>query len=146
MSLNLNVKLSTLVQVMAQWHKATSHYLSQCWPRSMSQHSVTRPQVWGLEKAADISNIFRCILWNIQTKIIFWFNFLWSLFLMVQLPISKHWFWLFVTRVHMNVKSWQSSNDLATLNVVAQFQEGSCSYFDILVQYNMKWNGVQTTH
>ena len=31
----------------------------------------------------------------------------------------------------MNVKSWQSSNDLATLNVVAQFQEGSCSYFDL---------------
>ena len=30
---------STLVQVMA-----TSHYLSQCWPRSMSPYGVTRPQ------------------------------------------------------------------------------------------------------
>ena len=25
-----------LVQVMAWWHQAISHYLSQCWPRSMS--------------------------------------------------------------------------------------------------------------
>ena len=27
-------KKSTLVQVMAWWHQATSHYLNQCWPRS----------------------------------------------------------------------------------------------------------------
>ena len=26
---------STLVQITAWWRKATSHYLSQCWPRSM---------------------------------------------------------------------------------------------------------------
>ena len=35
---------STLVQVMAWCRQATSHYLSQCWPRSMSPHGVTRPQ------------------------------------------------------------------------------------------------------
>ena len=35
---------STLVQVMAWSHQATSHYLSQCWPRSMSPYNVTRPQ------------------------------------------------------------------------------------------------------
>ena len=35
---------STLVQVMAWCHQATSHYLSQCWPRSMSPYSITRPQ------------------------------------------------------------------------------------------------------
>ena len=34
---------STLVQVMA-WCQATSHYLRQCWPRSMSPHGVTRPE------------------------------------------------------------------------------------------------------
>ena len=33
---------STLVQVMAWCHQATSHYLSQCWPRS--PYGVTRPQ------------------------------------------------------------------------------------------------------
>ena len=35
---------STLVQVMAWCSQATSHYLSQCWPRSMSPNGVTRPQ------------------------------------------------------------------------------------------------------
>ena len=35
---------STLVQVMAWCRQSTSHYLSQCWPRSPSPYSVTRPQ------------------------------------------------------------------------------------------------------
>ena len=39
-----NLDKSTLVQVMAWCRQATSHYLSQCWPRSMSPNGVTRPQ------------------------------------------------------------------------------------------------------
>ena len=35
---------STLVQVMAWCLQAPSHYLSQCWPRSMPQYGITRPQ------------------------------------------------------------------------------------------------------
>ena len=35
---------STLVQVMAWCHQATSHYLSQCWPRSLSPYGIPRPQ------------------------------------------------------------------------------------------------------
>ena len=35
---------SILVQVMAWCPKATSHYLSQCWPSSMSPYGVTRSQ------------------------------------------------------------------------------------------------------
>ena len=35
---------STLIQVMAWCRQATSHYLSQCWPRSLSPYGVTRPQ------------------------------------------------------------------------------------------------------
>ena len=35
---------STLVQVMAWCHQATSHYLNQCWPSSMSSYDITRPQ------------------------------------------------------------------------------------------------------
>ena len=35
---------STLVQVMAWCRQATSHYLSQCWPRSVSPNDITRPQ------------------------------------------------------------------------------------------------------
>ena len=35
MSLNITDDKSTLVQVMAWCRQATSHYLSQCWPRSL---------------------------------------------------------------------------------------------------------------
>ena len=35
---------STLVRVMAWCHQATSHYLSQSWPSSLSPYGVTGPQ------------------------------------------------------------------------------------------------------
>ena len=35
---------STLAQVMAWCRQATSHYLNQCWPRSLPPYGVTRPQ------------------------------------------------------------------------------------------------------
>ena len=41
---DLTVDKSTLVQVVAWCRQATSHYLSQCWLRSMSPNGVTRPQ------------------------------------------------------------------------------------------------------
>ena len=44
MSLDFTDDQSILVQVMAWCHQATSHYLSQCWPRSLSPYGVTRPQ------------------------------------------------------------------------------------------------------
>ena len=44
MALDLTDDKSTLVQVMAWCHQATSHYPSQCWPRSMLPNGVTRPQ------------------------------------------------------------------------------------------------------
>ena len=34
---------STLVQLMAWCRQATSHYLNQCWPRSMWSYGITRP-------------------------------------------------------------------------------------------------------
>ena len=43
-SIHLSGDKSTLVQVMAWCRQATSHYLSQCCPRSMSPYGVTRPQ------------------------------------------------------------------------------------------------------
>ena len=46
---------SILVQVMTWCRQATSHYLSQCWPRSMSPNDVTRPQ-W-VNVLQDISTI-----------------------------------------------------------------------------------------
>ena len=44
MPLDLTDDQSTLVQVMAWCRQAASHYLSQCWLRSMSPNDVTRPQ------------------------------------------------------------------------------------------------------
>ena len=44
MQLDLTDDKSTLVQVMAWCRQVTSHYLSPCWPRSMSPNGVTRPQ------------------------------------------------------------------------------------------------------
>ena len=41
---NLMDNKSTLVQVMAWCRQTTSHYLSQCWPRSLPIYGVTRPQ------------------------------------------------------------------------------------------------------
>ena len=44
MSLDFSDDQSTLVQVMAWCRQATSHYLSQCWPRFMLPYGITRPQ------------------------------------------------------------------------------------------------------
>ena len=44
MSLEFSDDQSTLVQVMAWCRQATSHYLSQCWHRSLSPTGVTRSQ------------------------------------------------------------------------------------------------------
>ena len=44
MPLDLTDDKSTLVTITAWCRQATSHYLSQCWPRSMSSNGVTRPQ------------------------------------------------------------------------------------------------------
>ena len=44
MALDFADDQSTLVQVMAWCRQATSHYLNQCWPRSLSPYGVTRPQ------------------------------------------------------------------------------------------------------
>ena len=44
MSLDLIDDQSTLAQVMAWCHQATSHYLSQCWPRSLSPYGIIRSQ------------------------------------------------------------------------------------------------------
>ena len=74
MPLDLTDDKSTLVQVMAWCRQATSHYLSQCWPRSMSPNGVTMPQwvntlrlrQYGRHFADDI---FRCIFFKENTCI-----------------------------------------------------------------------------
>ena len=60
MSLDFTDDQSTLVQVMAWCRQATSHYLSQCWPRSFSPYGVTRAQC---VKELSIS-VLLWMLWN----------------------------------------------------------------------------------
>ena len=43
MPLNITNQKSTFVHVMAWCQQTPSHYLNQCWPRSLSQYVVTRP-------------------------------------------------------------------------------------------------------
>ena len=69
---------STLVQVMAWCRQATSHYLSQCWPRSLSPYDVTRPQWVNTSsdyQAANMSTLFPCQY--SQVPFIMWFNIFW---------------------------------------------------------------------
>ena len=68
MPLDLTDDKSTLVQVMAWCHQATSHYPSQCWPRSMSPNGVTRPQWVNYHKVTDMlrlhcSQSLKCFFW-----------------------------------------------------------------------------------
>ena len=59
MSLNFTDVKSTLVQVMVWCRQATSHYLNQCWPRSMSPYGVTGPQC--------VKAILNLSIWVIDT-------------------------------------------------------------------------------
>ena len=55
---------STLLQVMAWCRQATSHCLSQCWPRSLSPYGVTRPR-WVKLALAYFTDI-EAITWFLQ--------------------------------------------------------------------------------
>ena len=59
MPLDLTDDKSTLVQVMAWCRQATSHYLSQCWPRSLSPYGATRPQwvMWYFQAEKRVSSL-----------------------------------------------------------------------------------------
>ena len=58
-SLDLSDDKSTLVQVMAWCRQATSHFLNQCWPRSLAPYGVIRPQ-W--VKDETISDCLICFV------------------------------------------------------------------------------------
>ena len=61
LSLDLSDDKSTLVQVMAWCHQATSHYLSQCWPRSLSPLGPNELTLWNCQ-----NDIFRSV--HLQAK------------------------------------------------------------------------------
>ena len=72
MSLDLTDDQSILVQVMACCHQATSHYLTQCWPRSLSPYGITSPEwvntlwpsdtIWWHRSSSTLVKIMACCL------------------------------------------------------------------------------------
>ena len=76
MALDLTDDKSTLAQVMAWCRQATSHYLSQCWSRSLSPYGVTRPQ-W-FKKKKEHSNGWHVVkkIWEEQLGNIFKFSYI----------------------------------------------------------------------
>ena len=106
MSLDFTDDQSTLVQVMAWCRQAPSHYLSHCWPRSLSPYGIARPQWvnkwyqlidhelmhWGSDKMVAIfQTIFSNAFYSMKI-LVFWLKFHQGLFLMVQSTICQHWF------------------------------------------------------
>ena len=59
LNFTITIEKSILVQVMAWCHQAPHHYLSQCWPRSMSFYGITRLTI-------DVLKFLRKY-WNIPT-------------------------------------------------------------------------------
>ena len=64
MSLDFSKNKSTLVQVMAWCHQATSHNLNQCWPRSLSPYGVIRRQWVKALRHVNKHKIFKCIVFE----------------------------------------------------------------------------------
>ena len=108
MSLDFTYYQSTLVQAMAWCRQATSHYLSQCWPRSLSPSGiVTRPQwvksFWPDDRAVLV-NTLKPRQMDAISQTTFSNAFSWmkmfefrlefhrSLFPRVQLTIFQQWF------------------------------------------------------
>ena len=89
---------STLVQVMAWCRQATSHYLSQCWPRYLSSYGMTRPQ-WvnsvtpeqnGRKLQIRTANItFSWIEFFFNSIFSSKFKFYWNVFQCFSLVINK---------------------------------------------------------
>ena len=61
MSLAFTDDQSTLIQVMAWCRQATSHYLNQCWPRSLSPYDVTRHNELNESHCNLIKILLKCV-------------------------------------------------------------------------------------
>ena len=133
---------------MAWCHQATSHYLKQCWPRSLPPYGVTRPQ-W-VNRVAIISQMTFPDAFSWKKMLICWFKFHWSLLLRDQLIISQ----LKSSLVQVMAGHWTGDKPIpepmSTMNeVTACFQlRGMCvlrpiSFIYIIISKNIRyllWN------
>ena len=56
-----------LAQVMARCHQATSHYISQCWPRAMSPYGIIRPQ-WDIGQVTKLRLSCYLVLLSVDSQ------------------------------------------------------------------------------
>ena len=102
MPLDLTDDKSTLVQVMTWCRQATSHNLTQCWPRSMSSNGVTSPQWlmhWEYQYLVHLiflwyrmyvsANETNCISQHIIQYTPFYINFIQRFMIVIVLIISN---------------------------------------------------------
>ena len=85
---------STLAQVMAWCRQATSHYLSHCWPRSMSPNVISRPQWVNSLRPVQIGwhfAVFSKAFIQKETFVFWYIKNHWNLIRQAQLTISHHW-------------------------------------------------------
>ena len=87
MSLNFTDDQSTVVQVMAWCRQATRHYLSQCWPRSLSPYGVKPHWVkyWEMTKALQLPS--GKLDWSGDMRHVWRHNFASFCFLLMSAPI-----------------------------------------------------------
>ena len=130
MPLDLTDDKSTLVQVMAWCRQATSHYLSQCWPRSMSPNDVTRPQWANTMSPRQIGLRFT----DIVCKLIFlWQAIIWTSDFLAHkvinalqwLSIQHHWHFTLTTITLWNPFAYPG------INITRPFcyLRGKCSFW-----------------
>ena len=89
---------STLVQVMAWCHQATSHYLNQCWTRSPTPYGITGPQWVNSLAPGRCGCDFKCE--NVKQKLgidtlsiqILNQRLLWNECQRTWLMVIQHWF------------------------------------------------------
>ena len=130
MPLDLIDEKLTLVQVMAWCRQATSHYLSQCLPRSLSPYGVTRPQWVNLSNWFTMHTIpsvcfkyFLVCFYPCRYIVIFWIrvNFPW-IFTPWPYGLNRtcHCLRLFVRQ--SDVRSISPSSDLVCVITYHRFE------------------------
>ena len=135
-SLDLTDDKSTLVQVMAWCRQATSHYLSQCWPRSVSAYGVTRPQ--GV----------KTISWKVAVLAVGKLRIINMLMFILQLCLIGNWatawlpipsnpdVYIYISKIVLyQTKRIQSSAIIVRPNIIRYYINNYGSWGRILIKY-----------
>ena len=124
MLLDLTDDKLTLVQVMAWCRQATSHYPSQCWPRSMSPYATTGPQ-WVNSRALGYVGVI--------LKWMSWINMINMLFMSPSCETALRW-----------MPQNTSHDESTSVQVMAWCHQATSHYFSqcwprFLLPYDITW-------